>query len=273
MTVKKIDPTMKYSNKDIPYSNDMRRLILAKQKTRVVFVINVSTLTRTYWCFTIKVSKNKLIYYKIYNAKKLIIKLSGAIPSTKPLYYYCPYNNYYIIFKLVNDTTNGAIINAISVYNVSNCKMYKVTVYIILELRLILVPKYLIQILENTLTPSDQKWLKYGANYHYTHYFLNECIRYLTLVLTFPKNNDRYVKAIKVYLPGDLKSRFNVFNVIWTGYTNVDLAGKMLYVWGYCEWRTTRYRKYRRKTIKLRIHNFNLSIEISILNKSTSMTP
>ena len=51
--------------------------------------------------------------------------------------------------------------------------MYKVTVYIILELRLILVPKYLIQILENTLPPSDQKWLKYGATYHYTHYFLN----------------------------------------------------------------------------------------------------
>merc|ERR1712142_813881 len=118
--------------------------------------------------------------------------------------------------------------------------MYKITVYIILELRLILVPKYLIQILENTLPPSDQKWLKYGANYQYTHYFLNECIRYLTLVLTFSKNNDRYVKVIKVYLPGDLKSRFNVFNVIWTGYTNVDLAGKMLYVWGYYKWRTTR---------------------------------
>ena len=282
MKVRKIDPSKKYSNKDIPYSNDMRQLTLEKMHINVDFVISVSTPTRTYWCYMIKVSKlttsikcdnNKLIYYKIYNAKNLFIKAKGSIPSTKSYYYYNHNKNCSKICKLLDHITNGAILNAISAYNVSNCKMYKLNVYIILELRLILVPKYLIQLSwVNTISPPDYKWLKHGANYYYTDYCLYELMQYLILVLFSPINNDRYVKVIKVSLPGDLKSRSIVFNVIWTGYVNIDLDGKMLYVWGYCERRTTSYRKHTCKTSKIIIHKFNLLIKISIQNKPTTKT-
>ena len=245
----------------------------------VVYVINVSTQTRTYWCYITKVSKlttqpkcdnKKLFYFIMYVTKNLSIKLCGAISSTNPIYCFKHFNNCCITLKQINKVTNGAIQNIISVYNVFNCTIYKVTIDIILELRLILVTKYPIQISYICIhTPSDHKDLKLGAKYFNSHCSSKECIRNQILVLNFTKDYDRFNK-VKISLLGDLKSHSNVCNEIWAGYTNDDLAGEMLTVRGYCNWGTKRYIKHSCKTSKIIHHKYNKTIEFLTLNNSTS---
>ena len=151
--------------------------------------------------------------------------------------------------------------------------MYKVTVYIILELRLLLVPKYHFNITcVCTHTLTGHKWLKHGAKFDYPLYYLNICIRYIFLVLTFTKQPDRYYKVIK--LPQtDLKSRSNVHNEVWTKCAKADLTGELLTVWGRCDREAISYRKYDCNETEIKTHKFNIDLLIPIQNKSTSKTP
>ena len=84
----------KHSKKDTPYFNNMRRHTLANHIShiRVVYVINVSTMTQTLWCYIKRVCKltnsnkcenKKLTDYLRNDTKKLLINLFGAISYSK----------------------------------------------------------------------------------------------------------------------------------------------------------------------------------------------
>ena len=217
---------------------------------------------------SIKCDDKKLILYSMIKNKKHLNQICGAITSTKSLYCYNYFNKRCSINNVIKDVKIGATISAISGYTVLNFKMYKVFVYIISELRLILVLKYLFQIsCVFTLIPLDHKCLKNGANYYNKLYNIDSGTQTSILVLISTNNNDRNCKIHKLSLLGDPKCCFIVHNEIWTRYVNVKLAGKMLNVRGYCEWGTIRYIKYSCKQNKILSFRFNITILMSLQNK------